>query len=236
MSVVSGSGDLESTGRAMAGSATTRTLPRRIYRFGSFELRTETGELSKRGIRLRLQTKPLHILELLLSRPGELITREELCNRLWPETYVDFESGLNTAINRLRAALGDSADSPRYIETLPRLGYRFLSPVEVSEEPDGVAARGAPSVASPAPQLPQTVDSAPSPVLKLDSSVSRLRQLLKPLSAVSVLVVASALLLAYGFLRSKPEISRSQPNFHQLTFRSGKIINARFSPDPVKIV
>lgn len=237
MGVVSGSGGLESNGAGMARSPNTRTLQRRIYKFGSFELRTETGELSKRGIRLRLQTKPLHILELLLSRPGELITREELCNRLWPETYVDFESGLNTAINRLRAALGDSADSPRYIETLPRLGYRFLSPVEVSEEPDGLAGKSAPPALSSAPQfVSQTADAPQSSVLKLDSSVSRLRGVLKPLAVVSVLVVAAALALTFGFLRSNPGISRKEPNFRQLTFRPGKIINARFSPDPDKVV
>ncbi len=236
MGVVPGSGGLKSSGAGTARSPSTRMLSRRIYRFGSFELRTETGELSKRGIRLRLQTKPLQILELLLSRPGELITREELCNRLWPETYVDFESGLNTAINRLRAALGDSADAPRYIETLPRLGYRFLSPIEVSEEPDGsTAIFASPALSSPQPG-PQTVDLVPSSVLKPDASVSGLRRFLKPLAGVSVLLVALASLLAYGFLRSKPEAARTQPNFHQLTFRSGKILNARFSPDPNKII
>jgi DNA-binding winged helix-turn-helix (wHTH) protein/WD40 repeat protein len=183
-----------------------------------------------------LQTKPLQILELLLSRPGELITREELCNRLWPETYVDFESGLNTAINRLRMALGDSADAPRYIETLPRLGYRFLSPVEVLEEPDGITAIFASSVPSSPQHAPQAEDTTPSAVLKSDSPVSGLRQILKPLTGVSVLIVALASLLTYGFLRPKPEGSRTQPKFHQLTFRSGKIVNARFSPDQNKVI
>src|SRR5579883_3165205 len=104
-----------------------------IIRFAAFELRTETRELYKQGTRIRLQIKPFQVLETLLDKPGELVTREELRNRLWPSgTFVDFESGLNTAINRLRSALGDSADEPRYIETLPRLGYRFVCPVEIT--------------------------------------------------------------------------------------------------------
>ena len=110
----------------------------RVFRFGAFELRTETGELCKHGTRIKLQIKPFQILETLLERPGELVTREELCSRLWPPgTFVDFESGLNTAINRLRAALGDSAESAHYVETLPRLGYRFICPVQNA---DGEAA------------------------------------------------------------------------------------------------
>jgi|SRR5581483_2535734 len=101
-----------------------------IFKFGVFELKPETGELWKHGVRVKLQTKPLQVLEALLAEPGEVVTREELFKRLWPNgTYVDFESGLNTATNRLRSALGDSADAPRYIETLPRLGYRFICPV-----------------------------------------------------------------------------------------------------------
>jgi DNA-binding winged helix-turn-helix (wHTH) protein len=236
MGVVSGPGGLESNGRGIVGLSNTRPLQRRIYRFGSFELKTETGELSKRGIRLRLQTKPLQILELLLSRPGELITREELCNRLWPETYVDFESGLNTAVNRLRVALGDSADAPRYIETLPRLGYRFLSPVEVLEEPASVPAVFASSALSSVPQqTSQIVNPAPS-FLTSEQRKAGLRDLLKPVGAIGILIVVAGALFTVSFLRSKPESSRTQPKFRQLTFRSGKIVNARFSPDPDKVI
>lgn len=102
----------------------------RVFKFGVFELRTETGELTKHGTRIKVQIKPLRMLEALLERPGELVTREDLRARLWPAgTFVDFESGLNTATNRLRTALGDSAEAPRYVETLPRLGYRFICPV-----------------------------------------------------------------------------------------------------------
>ena len=98
--------------------------------FGPFELRTDTGELRKHGIRVKIQAKPLAVLRALLERPGEVVTRDELRDHLWPaDTFVDFESGLNTAANRLRLGLGDSADAPRFVETLPRVGYRFIAPV-----------------------------------------------------------------------------------------------------------
>jgi Tol biopolymer transport system component/DNA-binding winged helix-turn-helix (wHTH) protein len=103
----------------------------RIVRFGVFELDLRTGELRKAGVKLGLQDQPLHVLTMLLERPGELVTREELKERLWPaQTFVDFEQGLNAAVKRLRAVLGDSADTPRYIETLPRRGYRFIGAMD----------------------------------------------------------------------------------------------------------
>src|SRR5690242_16849786 len=99
----------------------------RIVRFGMFELDQRTGELRKAGLRLGLQDQPLQVLTLLLERPGGLVTREELKERLWPaDTFVDFEQGLNAAVKRLRYVLGDSAVTPRFIETLPRRGYRFI--------------------------------------------------------------------------------------------------------------
>ena len=102
-------------------------------RFGIFELDVHTGELRKAGRRIRLSGQPLQILEALLKHPGEIVTRDELRRELWPDqTFVDFERNLNSAVKRLRAALGDSAETPRFIETLPRRGYRFLVPVEAS--------------------------------------------------------------------------------------------------------
>jgi len=99
-------------------------------RFGAFELDLRSRELRKHGLKLRVQGQPIDLLEMLILRPGELVTREELRSKLWPEeTFVDFEHGLNSAINRLRGALGDHAESPRCIETLPRLGYRFIATV-----------------------------------------------------------------------------------------------------------
>ncbi len=100
-------------------------------RFGVYELDPRTGELRKHGMRIKLQDQPFAILMMLLERPGELVTREEIQQRLWPaDTFVDFDHSLNTAIRRLRDALCDSADTPRFIETLPRRGYRFIGPVE----------------------------------------------------------------------------------------------------------
>ena len=105
------------------------------YRFGPFEADTEARQLSKYGIRIKLQGQPYVILEILLARAGRVVTREELRERLWPaETFVDFEHGLNTSVKKLRHALCDSAEKPRYIETVPRLGYRFVAPVEVVTE------------------------------------------------------------------------------------------------------
>jgi DNA-binding winged helix-turn-helix (wHTH) protein len=130
-------------------------MVRQRARFGSYEVDLHSGELSKKGTRLRLQPQPVQILAALLERPGELVTREELQRRLWPDdTFVDFERGLNTAIKKLRAALCDEADTPRYIETLPRRGYRFIAevsmPPETSQIPEQVQP-AQPPAASPSP-------------------------------------------------------------------------------------
>jgi TolB-like protein/DNA-binding winged helix-turn-helix (wHTH) protein/Flp pilus assembly protein TadD len=108
------------------------------YRFGPFELNTTAREISKHGIKVKVRGQPYLILETLLARAGQVVTREELREKLWPAgTFVDFEHGLNTSLKKLRQALCDSAEEPRYIETLPRLGYRFIAPVEtVNEKPE----------------------------------------------------------------------------------------------------
>jgi DNA-binding winged helix-turn-helix (wHTH) protein len=112
---------------------------RRNFRFGVFEFDTASGELSREGkVQPRLRDQALQILRMLLERPREVVTREELRNGLWPaDTFVDFDHGLNTAINQLRSALGDSAANPRFIQTLPRRGYRFIAPVEAGSR-DGI--------------------------------------------------------------------------------------------------
>jgi DNA-binding winged helix-turn-helix (wHTH) protein len=105
-----------------------------VVRFGIFEIDLRSGELRKGGLKVRLQEKPFQILAVLLERPGELVTREELKQRLWPDgTFVDFNHGLGTAVKKLRQALGDSSDNPRFIETLPKRGFRFIGPVEGTE-------------------------------------------------------------------------------------------------------
>jgi DNA-binding winged helix-turn-helix (wHTH) protein len=102
-----------------------------VVRFDTFEVDLRSGELRKEGSRVNLAEQPFSVLALLLSQPGEVITREELQKRLWPgNTFTDFDRGLNKAINRLRDALGDSAETPRFIETLPKRGYRFIGSVE----------------------------------------------------------------------------------------------------------
>ncbi len=109
--------------------------PNGTYSFGSFEVHTRSRELYKSGIKLKLRPQPFQILQELLRRPGELVTREELREKLWSsETFVDFEQSLNTSIKELRAALGDSATEPRYVETIPRLGYRFIAKAEAVEQ------------------------------------------------------------------------------------------------------
>jgi TolB-like protein len=111
----------------------------RIVRFGSFEVDLRSGELRRSGIRLAFQEQPLRVLAALLERPGDVVTREELRARLWPDgTFVDYEHSLNAAVRRLRTALGDQAHVPRFIETLHRRGYRFLAPAdEVSVDQSG---------------------------------------------------------------------------------------------------
>jgi len=127
-----------------------------VVRFGAYEVDLRSAELRKSGVKLRLTGQPFQILAILLEQQGELVTREELQKRLWPaDTFVDFDRGLNAAINRVREALGDSAENPRFVETLPRRGYRFIGQVEraeqanstesqasVSGQKDGIAGRG----------------------------------------------------------------------------------------------
>jgi DNA-binding winged helix-turn-helix (wHTH) protein/predicted Zn-dependent protease len=114
---------------------TLKTQPTAILHFGAFELDLRAGELRKKGVRIKLQEQPFHVLTLLLQHPGEVVTREELCSAIWPaDTFVDFDNSLNTAINKLREALGDSSDNPRFIETLPRRGYRFLALVTSDDQ------------------------------------------------------------------------------------------------------
>jgi DNA-binding winged helix-turn-helix (wHTH) protein len=130
-----------------------------IFRFGVYEADPESGELRKAGIRLRVQEQPFQVLLVLLERPSEVVTREELRQKLWPaDTFVDFDHSLNTVINKLREALSDSATNPRFIETLARRGYRFLAPVEfVAKHPAPVppVTIAAPVETSPEPSSPK---------------------------------------------------------------------------------
>jgi TolB-like protein/DNA-binding winged helix-turn-helix (wHTH) protein/Flp pilus assembly protein TadD len=138
-----------------------------IYRFGPYELRTRTHELSKHGIKLKLRPQPFQVLRALVERPGDVVTRDELRQLLWSaETFVDFEQGLNTAIKELRGLLSDSADEPRYIETLPKLGYRIIAPIEsdftlqsseTAVQPEAVSAESLPDAEESPSRLPQVL-------------------------------------------------------------------------------
>jgi DNA-binding winged helix-turn-helix (wHTH) protein len=146
--------------------------PARRYRFGVFEADSTTGELRRRGVRVKLHSQPFQVLFMLLERPGEMLTREEICRELWPDgTFVDYEHGVNSAVNRLREALGDKASNPRFVETLARRGYRFVAPVErigVDEETPAAA----PAIASDTkPGLLDRALAAPEDLPKSSHSV-----------------------------------------------------------------
>src|SRR5579864_2424030 len=125
----------------------------RIFRFGQFELSEREGELRRNGVRIRLQEQPFRVLVELLANAGQLVTREKLQQKLWPaDTFVDFDVGLNSAIRKLRQALGDDAEKPHYVETLARRGYRFLLPVsEVDVSLNKISDSPAPARAITAP-------------------------------------------------------------------------------------
>jgi cholera toxin transcriptional activator len=128
----------------------TDPQPARRYRFGNFEADAATGELRRKGILVRLNAQPFQVLLMLLERPNQLLTREEIERGLWPDgTVVDYEHGVNSAVNRIREALGDSAANPRFVQTLARRGYRFVAPVEVVMPGAEAIAPAAESVSAP---------------------------------------------------------------------------------------
>ncbi len=167
--------------KLVAVSTASGGSARKVVRFGVFEADLAAGELRKHGARIRLQEQPFQVLAFLLERPGEAVTREELRQKLWPaDTFVDFDHSLNTAMNKLREALGDSASSPRYVETLARRGYRFLVPVEpvgnLQAEPHAV--RNQPdAVAEPAAAFDRELE-VPVPSRRLTRSLFALIQVM----------------------------------------------------------
>jgi DNA-binding winged helix-turn-helix (wHTH) protein len=199
--------------------------------FGAFELRLDTGELRKHGVRVRLQGKPFQILTALIHSAGHVVTREDLRTKLWPSnTFVDFESGLNTAVNRLRIALGDSAESPIYVETLARIGYRFIAPVRVTS-------LGGPAASAQIAESMRASSAAHPPVVPnpdASSAQSARRLTLKKSHAIAGLVVLILLLAGIGI--SANHLFRPRPAFHQLTFARGIVSNARFMPNGREVV
>src|SRR5437588_6812631 len=150
--------------------ANTATSTPRIVKFGLFELDLRTHELRKKGLKIKLQEQPCHILAILLEHPGEVISREELRNALWPsDTFVDFNHSLNSAIMRLREVLGDSPENPRFIETVARRGYRFIAPVDEGTGSDAER-HGAPvALQIPEPQSSPRLPEASTPPATRDS-------------------------------------------------------------------
>ena len=174
-------------------------------RFGVFEVDLRAGELRKHGVRLRLQEQPFQVLAMLLERPGETVTREELRNRLWTaETFVDFDHGVNKAVNRIRGALGDSATSPRFVETVARRGYRFIADVRIVE--------GTPidRPEAPAPEL-VPVEDQPFAAVAAPSSSDSLRRWLPWMISGVALALASAVLVVWTLQSraGRPELIRS---------------------------
>ena len=197
---------------------------RQVVRFGAFELDLRVGELRKAGVRVSLQEQPFKVLECLVERPGELVTREELRQRLWPgDTFVDFEHGVNAAVKRLRETLGDSADSPRFIETLPRRGYRLIAAVERDQAP---VIEG---------DLATTGRGAADQRLEADAQPARPKRWSDRVIGASVLgIVVVAAFGGWVLSRSsrKPELLMKVVPLTSLT---GLEIGGRFSPDGTRV-
>ena len=171
-----------------------------VVRFAAFEVDLRTRELRKRGLRIRLQDQPFRVLELLLKHPGDVVTREELQRQIWPaDTFVGFDLGLNTAIKRLRQALGDSAKNPRFVETLPRLGYRFVCGVNGSSQLSPSAA-GSKDAAAITPSNSPTSSQAAS-AEEIASPIPVAHWLRTNARALSILLIA--LLVAGGFIAAR---------------------------------
>lgn len=154
----------------------TNREPARRYRFGVFEADAASGELRRQGIRVKLNAQPFEVLLMLLDRPGEVLTREEISRALWSDgTFVDYEHGVNSAVNRIREALGDAAGSPRYVETLARRGYRFVAPVQkIQPETEAQSSRSAPAEPErPQPQRRAGILATPEELPQTSRSLAR---------------------------------------------------------------
>jgi TolB-like protein/DNA-binding winged helix-turn-helix (wHTH) protein/Flp pilus assembly protein TadD len=187
-----------------------------VVRFGTYELSLQSGEVRKAGVRIRVQQQPLKLLEVLLERPGEVVTREELRSRVWPdETFGDFDQAVNIAIAKLRSALGDSAENPRYIETLPKRGYRFIADVSFVDADGRVrrpeSASAVPPETEPGHQLqsnglaipPVVPESAPQLQNPATAVAPQRPRWLTRRVIMALLVVLSLAILSVFFFRSR---------------------------------
>src|SRR4051794_25747960 len=179
----------------------------RMVRFGDFEVDLRTGEIRKSGNLIRLQEQPFKVLQVLLEHEGDLVTREELQARIWPErSFGDFDHAVNVAIGKLRAALGDSADDPSFIQTVPRRGYRFVAKLEET----------------PADTAPPELAATATP----GGGRSRLRRVL----AASLITVVTGALLGLGVFWGRRANQSSSPDVQRLTVKRGTVYAARFAP------
>lgn len=184
------------------------------YRFGAFELDARSGELRKHGVRIKLQDQPRQILVLLLERAGEIVTREEIQKRLWPDnTFVDFDNAINSAVRKLRDALGDTAENSRFVETLARRGYRFVAPVSAKCE------------ATPVPAL----ESTPARPAK-SARLSRW-----PITALAVVFAALGAALLVWLVRGSGTTERADIRVKPLTANAGFESHPSFSPDGTRV-
>jgi Tol biopolymer transport system component/DNA-binding winged helix-turn-helix (wHTH) protein len=182
----------------------------RLLRFGDFEVDLRTGELRKGGVRLKFGGQPFQVLSILLERPGDVVTREELQKRLWPDTFVDVDHNLNTAINKIREALGDSAESPRFVETLPRRGYRFIGELE-------------PPVQLVVPVEPDRGSHSRRAWLKIAASV------------LAILFFALGALAVYRWFRQQRPQEQAALTAVPFTALPGEATSPSFSPDGSRI-
>ncbi len=186
----------------------------RTIRFGAFEADLHSGEVRKSGNRVKLQDQPFKVLQILLERPGNLVTREELQTRIWPEeTYGDFDHAVNVAVGKLRTALGDNADNPSFIETVPRRGYRFVARLE------GVV------VATP---------PEPAPVSAVPPSKQGISR--RKLALLASLIIVSGILIGLGVWYGRSTAPSRPLEFQRLTVRHGTVYSARFAPDGHNVV
>jgi DNA-binding winged helix-turn-helix (wHTH) protein/Tol biopolymer transport system component len=195
-----------------------------LIRFGVFELDVRAGVLSKRGARLAVQGLPLQVLALLLEKPGSVVTRDEIRARLWPaDTFVDFDHSLHNAIARLREALNDSATAPRFVETLPRRGYRFIGTVDNAPTNGQVPVPPAESGGSVSPSA-----------IEGHKPLARAHRLRPLWLWVATLLVCAATIVGVLLVRRAP--TNTPPALRQITFRRGTVWNARFTPDGNSVI
>jgi TolB-like protein/DNA-binding winged helix-turn-helix (wHTH) protein/Flp pilus assembly protein TadD len=182
-------------------------VPKSVVRFGTYEVSFQSGEVRRAGLRIKIQQQPLKLLEILLERPGEVVTREELRGRVWPsESFGDFDQALNISIGKLRSALGDSAENPRFIETLPKRGYRFIADVSVVDV--GARTRKEPESAAGDPSGPERKTGTGHRVQSAGLAVAPERRLQPtPRIIVSLALVVSLLIISAWLFRSRGRAS-----------------------------